>query len=104
MTVDPLRISATYRLSVPAHDGAYRAQQLALEQSIEMLAASVTDRHVLDTMVARVDDVTKNGDGTHTARLALSASCQRTTNTAVSTVIRPASEDSSPPRGIDASR
>jgi ribulose-bisphosphate carboxylase large chain len=73
VTVDPLRISATYRLSVPAHDGAHRAQQLALEQSIEMLAASVTDRHVLDTMVARVDDVTTNGDGTHTARLALSA-------------------------------
>lgn len=73
MDLDPLRISATYRLRVPAHDGAYRAQQLALEQSIEMLAASVTDRHVLDTIVARVDDVTTNADGTQTARLALSA-------------------------------
>ncbi len=71
--IDPLRISATYRLRVPAHDAAHRAQQLALEQSIEMLATSVTDPHVLDTMVARVDDVTANGDGTHTARLALSA-------------------------------
>ena len=55
---DPLRISATYRLRVPAGDGTHRAQQLALEQSIEMLATSVTDPHVLDTMVARVDDVT----------------------------------------------
>jgi ribulose-bisphosphate carboxylase large chain len=70
---DPLRISATYRLRIPAGDGTHRAQQLALEQSIEMLATSVTDRHVLDTMVARVDDVTTDGDGTHTARLALSA-------------------------------
>ncbi len=73
MTTTPLRIIATYRLRVPARDGAHRAQQLALEQSIEMLAASVTDRHVLDTMLARVDDVTANGDGTHSARLALSA-------------------------------
>ncbi len=72
MTVDPPRISATYRLHVPARDGAHRAQQLALEQSIEMLAASVTDRHVLDTMVARVDDVTADAAGTPTARLALS--------------------------------
>ena len=69
---DPLRISATYRLRVPAHDAAHRAHQLALEQSIEMLATSVTDPNVLDTMVALVDDVTANGDGTHTARLALS--------------------------------
>ena len=70
---DPLRISATYRLRVPAGDGTHRAQQLALEQSIEMLATSVTDQHVLDTMVARVDDVTTDSDGTCTARLGLSA-------------------------------
>ena len=70
---DPLRISATYRLRAPAGDGTHRAQQLALEQSIEMLATSVTDPHVLDTMVARVDNVATDGDGTHTARLALSA-------------------------------
>ncbi|MEO8188483.1 MAG: hypothetical protein ABI580_14095, partial [Burkholderiaceae bacterium] len=61
---DPLRISATYRLRAAAGDGTHRAQQLALEQSIEMLASSVTDRHVLDTMVARVDDVTTDADGT----------------------------------------
>ncbi len=38
-----------------------------------MLASSVTDQHVLDSMVARVDSVTTEPDGTHTARLALSA-------------------------------
>ncbi|MBA3253246.1 MAG: RuBisCO large subunit C-terminal-like domain-containing protein [Pseudomonadota bacterium] len=70
---DPLRISATYRLRVAAPDATHRAQQLALEQSIEMLATSVNDPHVLDTMVARVDNVATDGDGTHTARLALSA-------------------------------
>ncbi|MEP6609392.1 MAG: RuBisCO large subunit C-terminal-like domain-containing protein [Burkholderiaceae bacterium] len=69
----PLRITACYRLRVPAPDVAHRAQQLALEQSIEMLSASVTERYVLDAMVARVDDVTTNSDGTSTARLALSA-------------------------------
>ena len=73
MASDPLRIIATYRLRGPALDSAQRAQQLALEQSIEMLASSITDQHVLDAMVARVDDVTTHGDGTHTARLALSA-------------------------------
>ena len=70
--MDPLRISATYRLRA-GHDGTLRAQQLALEQSIEMQAAGVSDRYVLDGMVARVDEVTANADGTHTARLALSA-------------------------------
>ena len=70
---DPLRITATYRLRVTAPDATHRAQQLALEQSIEMLATSVTDPHVLETMAARVDEVAPNNDGTHTARLALSA-------------------------------
>ncbi len=69
---DP-RITATYRLRVPAGDASGRAQQLALEQSIEMLASSITDQHILDTIVARVDEVATDGDGTHTARLALSA-------------------------------
>jgi len=69
---EPPRISATYRLRVTAPDAAHRAQQLALEQSIEMLATSVTDSHVLDTIVARVDDVAPNNDGISIARLALS--------------------------------
>ena len=70
---EPLRISATYRLRTAADDRTHRAQQLALEQSIEMLASSVTDPHVLETMVARVDGVATDSDGCHTARLALSA-------------------------------
>ena len=70
---DPLRINAVYRLRAPAGEAGHRAQQLALEQSIEMLASSVTDRHVLDTMVARVGEVAADGNGAHTARLELSA-------------------------------
>lgn len=71
MTAD--RILATYRLHVPAPAARERASQLALEQSIEMLASSVTDPRVLAEVVARVDDVAANADGTHTTRLALSA-------------------------------
>ncbi|HVG05642.1 MAG TPA: RuBisCO large subunit C-terminal-like domain-containing protein, partial [Burkholderiaceae bacterium] len=70
---DPRRVSAVYRLRVPAGDAGHRAQQLALEQSIEMLATSVTDQQVLDTMVARVEEVVTDSDGVHTARLALSS-------------------------------
>ena len=66
------RILASYRLHGPAAPGE-RALQLALEQSIEMQASSVTDPRVLADVVARVDDVSVNADGTHTARLALSA-------------------------------
>ena len=70
---DPLRISATYRLRVGDRERIQRAEALALEQSIEMLASSVNEQHVLDTVVARVDGVTRDTDGTHVARLALSA-------------------------------
>jgi len=68
---DSLRVSATYRLRASSGEASHRAQQLALEQSIEMLASSVTDQHVLDSIVARVDSVTAEPDGTHIARLAL---------------------------------
>ncbi|HKO67418.1 MAG TPA: RuBisCO large subunit C-terminal-like domain-containing protein [Burkholderiaceae bacterium] len=70
---DALRVGATYRLHVAPDEASHRAQQLALEQSIEMLASSVTDQRVLDAIVARVDSVAGEPDGTHTARLALSA-------------------------------
>ena len=70
---DSLRVSATYRLRASSGEASHRAQQLALEQSIEMLASSVTDQHVLDSIVGRVDSVTAEPDGTHIARLALSA-------------------------------
>lgn len=68
-----LRIAATYRLQVSAREGARRAEQLALEQSIEMPAAAVTDRRVLDTFAARVEEVTREDDATQIARLSLSA-------------------------------
>ena len=70
---DSLRVGATYRLRIAPGKASERAQQLALEQSIEMLDSSVTDRHVLESIVARVETLTAEPDGTHIARLALSA-------------------------------
>ncbi len=73
MPVDARRISATYRLHVSARDGKQRAEQLALEQSIEMPAQSVSDPLVLHEMAAHVEDVTSVDDATQVARLSLSA-------------------------------
>jgi ribulose-bisphosphate carboxylase large chain len=69
---DSTRILATYRLHVAPHDAARRAGQLALEQSVEMLAESIGDSRVLRNVVARVENLVPNADDTMTARLALS--------------------------------
>jgi ribulose-bisphosphate carboxylase large chain len=66
------RIEVTYRLQSGPHAAA-RAQVLALEQSIEMPAEAVTDPRVLHEVVARVDEVRPQDDGSALARLALSA-------------------------------
>nr|MCU0951154.1 RuBisCO large subunit C-terminal-like domain-containing protein [Burkholderiaceae bacterium] len=65
------RIEVTYRLHAGPHAAA-RAQVLALEQSIEMPAEAVTDERVLRDVVARVDDVQTQPDGSALARLSLS--------------------------------
>jgi ribulose-bisphosphate carboxylase large chain len=72
MTSKASRIIATYRLHVDARDAARRAEQLALEQSIEMPASSAIDPYVRNTIVARVESVTAENDGAQIARLALS--------------------------------
>ena len=73
MTAEPLRITATYRLNISARESLRRAEQLALEQSVEMPAASVIDRRVLDQIAARVENVATDRDGTPITRLAISA-------------------------------
>lgn len=67
------RVLATYRLQVPADQAARRAQALALEQSIEMPAEAVLDERVLRDVVARVERVELQPDGSSLACLALSA-------------------------------
>lgn len=63
------RIDAVYRLHVPAAQAAQRARLLAVEQSIEMPPEAVRDRRVLDEVVARVEHVEPQADGSSLARL-----------------------------------
>ena len=66
-------ISAVYRLQVPPSMAAQRAQMLALEQSVEMPLEAVVDRRVRDDVVARVEAVEEQADGSCLARLHLAA-------------------------------
>jgi ribulose-bisphosphate carboxylase large chain len=66
-------ILVTYRLRGPVAQAESRAQALALEQSIEMPAEAVRDARVLREVVARVERIAPQADGTSLAHLALSA-------------------------------
>lgn len=70
---DPDRVLVTYRLRARGEAATERAQVLALEQSIEMPLAAVTDERVLRDVVARVEDLGPQPDGSTFARIALSA-------------------------------
>jgi ribulose-bisphosphate carboxylase large chain len=64
-------IEAVYRLHVaPAH-AEQRARLLAIEQSIEMPPEAVGEARVLDEVLARVERVEPQADGTSLARLQL---------------------------------
>lgn len=55
------RIRATYRIAAPQAEIRARAEALAIEQSVEMPLAAIADRHVLDDIVARVEDIRPRG-------------------------------------------
>ena len=65
-------LRVTYRLC-DGSDVAQRAEALALEQSIEMPLAAVTDARVRTEVVARVERLDPQPDGSTLAHLALSA-------------------------------
>jgi ribulose-bisphosphate carboxylase large chain len=69
----PTRIHVTYRLATPAAHAAARAQALALEQSIEMPVEAVRDERVLREVVAQVEQIEPQADGSCLARLALAS-------------------------------
>ncbi len=69
---DLQRVLVTYCLRGDGTDAAERAQALALEQSIEMPLAAVTDARVLCDVVARVESLVPQIDGSTFARLSLS--------------------------------
>jgi ribulose-bisphosphate carboxylase large chain len=71
MNDDAVRV--TYRLHARDAAATQRAQTLALEQSIEMPLEAVTDERVLRDVVARVERLEAEPDGSTLAQLALSA-------------------------------
>jgi ribulose-bisphosphate carboxylase large chain len=64
-------IEAVYRLHVAPAQAAHRARLLAIEQSIEMPPEAVGEARVLDEVMARVERIEPQADGTSLARLQL---------------------------------
>lgn len=56
------RIVATYRIACAAQEIEARARALATEQSVEMPLEGITERRILDEIVATVEDIRPAGD------------------------------------------
>ena len=56
------RILATYRVQAPEVQIRARAEALAVEQSVEMPLAAITDRRVLEEIAARVEAIRPHGN------------------------------------------
>ena len=70
--MNPDAVRAIYRLCVTGTAAEQRAHALALEQSIEMPSEAVTDARVLRDVVARVESLAAQPDGSTLATLLLS--------------------------------
>jgi len=66
------RITAIYHIRDDANRVDARATGIAVEQSVEMPVAAITDQGVLDDIVGKVESVRDLGDGTFEARIGLS--------------------------------
>ena len=71
--MDMTRIVATYRIAAGTRDWVARAQALALEQSVELPAEALRDARIVEEIVARVEAIEQQADGSAAVRLALSA-------------------------------
>jgi ribulose-bisphosphate carboxylase large chain len=60
--MDAERILATYRVAAPAAEIEARARALAIEQSVEMPLAAISEARVLEEVVARVEAIRPAGD------------------------------------------
>ena len=69
---DESRLTAVYRVRESAAAGGARAKVIALEQSIEMSDAIVSDAFVRHRIIGRVEDIRDRGDGEFDLRIALS--------------------------------
>jgi ribulose-bisphosphate carboxylase large chain len=65
------RITAVYHVTDAPARIAARAEAIAVEQSVEMPLAAISDRAVLDDIVGRVEDITDLGDGAFEVRIGL---------------------------------
>ena len=65
------RFDAIYAVRADATSIAARAEALALEQSVEMPLAAVTDPRVRDQVVARVQSITPRPDGRYAVHVAM---------------------------------
>ncbi len=66
---------AVYRLHAPAADVRERAEAIALEQTVELPRAAVTDPFVEREILGRVRDVRPEPGGTHLAEIAYPLAC-----------------------------
>ncbi len=65
------RITAVYHVAASHADIKARAQSIAVEQSVEMPVSAITDSHVLDDIVGKVEDITDLGHGRFEVRIGL---------------------------------
>ena len=66
-------IIAVYRYSADSKTAEARARDIAIEQSVEMPVAAISDRYVLDEVLGEVVGVHDLGSGRYEARIALSS-------------------------------
>ena len=67
------RLTAVYHVRSDSRAIAARAQAIAVEQSVEMPVSAIEDRHILDEIVGKVEDISDIGGGIFAVRIALSA-------------------------------
>ena len=65
------RLTAVYRVADAPDRIAARAQAIAVEQSVEMPVAAITDRAVLQDVVGRVEDIRQTGPSAFEVRIGL---------------------------------
>jgi len=66
------RLTAVYRMISDARDIEARALAIAVEQSVEMPVAAITDKAVLADIVGRVEGIDDVGGGAFRVRVGLS--------------------------------
>jgi ribulose-bisphosphate carboxylase large chain len=69
----PTRLTAIYHVRSDARAIESRARAIAIEQSVEMPLSAIEDRHILDEIVGKVENIGDIGHGVFAVRIALGA-------------------------------